>query len=166
MDKTKELLIYTNSYVPDLVPFIVIHDKPVERVNHFKYLGLTLDNKLTFEQHVTDVYKRSQQRLHILRKLQALSVTPHLLLLLYTSIIQPILLYCSSCYFNMLSITNRNKLIKVTHTASKIIRLPITDFSFLNNKALFLTTHVLDSQQRFGPPSPHLLFSAALRPQI
>lgn len=150
-----ELLIYTHSHILDLAP-IIIHDKTVERVNHFKYLGLTLDNKLTFEQHVTDIYKRSQQRLHILRKLHALSVTPHLLLLLYTSIIQSILLYCSPCYFNMLSITNRNKLIKVTRTASKIISLPITDLSLLNSKAV---TRMAWTVSRDSDHPLHIYFS-------
>ncbi|KAJ0055290.1 hypothetical protein NL108_014197 [Boleophthalmus pectinirostris] len=56
--------------------------------------------------------------------------------MLYTSITQPILLHCSSCYVNMLSIISTHKLTKVTHTASKMISLPITDFSHLNNKAV------------------------------
>ncbi|ROL46907.1 hypothetical protein DPX16_20559 [Anabarilius grahami] len=103
-----------------------------------------------------DIYKRSQQRLHILRKLHALSVTPHLLLLLYISIIQPILLYCSPCYFNMLSITNRNKLIKVTRTASKMISLPTTDLSLLNSKAV---TRMARTVSRDSDHPLHIYFS-------
>ena len=101
----------------------------MEQVSHFKYLGLTLDNKLTFDQHIT----------YVIRKLHALSVAPHLLSLLYSSIIQPILLYCSPCFYNMLSTSNRNKLTKIKHTTvetTKIIHHPTHNLTDLNLKAV------------------------------
>lgn len=93
--KTKEMVF--NPPTQSLNHIYIDHN-PIEQVNTFKYLGLTLDNNLTFAHHVTDIYKRSQQRLHVLRTLSSLHVAPHLLLLLYKSIIQSILLYCSSCF--------------------------------------------------------------------
>ena len=134
--KTKEMVIHTSHTPPSgLVP-TSIYNQTVEQVSHFKYLGLTIDNKLTFDQHITDVQKKSQQRLHVIRKLRALSVAPHLLSLLYTSILLPILLYCSPCFHNMLSTTNRNKLAKITHTASKIINHPTPNLTELNHRAV------------------------------
>lgn len=50
-------------------------------VECIKYLGLTLDNN----QHTTDIHKRCLQKLSAICKLNALSVVPHLLLLLYKS---------------------------------------------------------------------------------
>ena len=47
---------------------IVINGEPVEQVDSFKYLGVILDDKLSFAKHVTAVPKKSQQRLHVLRK--------------------------------------------------------------------------------------------------
>ena len=114
----------------------LIHGKTVEQVESFTYLGLTLDNKLRFDQHITSIHKRFQQRLHVIRKLRSLSVAPHLLLLLYKSIIQPVLLYCSACYFTILSMPNRNKLYSITRIASKIIGLPIPTLADMNNKAI------------------------------
>ncbi len=134
--KTKEMVIHTSRTPPSgLVP-TSIHNQTVEQVSHFKYLGLTIDNKLTFDQHIINIHKRSQQRLHVIRKLHALSVAPHLLSLLYTSIIQPILLYCSPGFSNMLSISNRNKLTKITHIASKIINHPTPILTELNLRAV------------------------------
>ena len=95
-----------------------------------------MDNKLTFDQHTTDIQKRSQQRLSAIRKLKGLYVAPHLLLLLYQSIIQPILLYCSTCFFTMLSVTNRAKLTRITNTAAKIIGLPTPNLTELNEKSI------------------------------
>lgn len=141
VSKTKEMVFHnSHSPPPGLVP-TSIHNEGVEQVNHFKYLGLIIDNKLTFEQHITNIHKRSQQRLYVIRKLRALSVAPHLLSLLYSSIIQPILLYCSPCFYNMLSTKNRNKLTKITHTASKIIHHPTSNLTDLNLKAVTRLAH-------------------------
>ena len=62
---------------------LLIHGKTVEQVDSFTYLGLTLDNRLRFDQHITSIHTRFQQRLHVICKLRSLSVAPHLLLLLH-----------------------------------------------------------------------------------
>ena len=56
---------------------IVINGEPVEQVDSFKYLGVILDEKLSFTEHVTAVQKKSQQRLHVLRKLRDFYVDSH-----------------------------------------------------------------------------------------
>ena len=133
MDKTKELVINTTQ--TGLNP-LLIHGKTVEQVDSFTYLGLTLDSRLRFDQHITSIHKRFQQRLYVIRRLRSLSVAPHLLLLLYKSIIQPVLLYCSTCFFTILSMPNRNKLYSITRIASKIIGLPTPTLADMNNKAI------------------------------
>lgn len=45
-------------------------------------------------------------------------------LLLYQSIIQHTLLYCSTCFHNMLSVENKTKLTCITNTTVNIIGLP------------------------------------------
>ena len=79
--------------------------------------------------NVTAVKKKSQQRLHVLRKLRAFYVDPLLLLRLYCSIIEPLLTYCSICYYPALSVKNRNRLLKVSHVSAKIIGLPTPKLS-------------------------------------
>lgn len=71
----------------------------------------------------------------VIRKLRSLSVTPHLLLLLYKSIMQPILLYCLPCFFNLLTLVTKTKLFSITHIASKIISLLTPQLSDMNEKA-------------------------------
>ena len=93
---------------------IVINGEPVEQVDSFKYLGVILDEKFSFTEHVTAVQKKSQQRLHVLRKLRAFYVDPLLLLRLYRSIIEPLLTYCTICYYPALSVKNRNRLLKIS----------------------------------------------------
>ncbi len=55
------------------------NNKTVEIVGHFKYLGLTIDNKLNFDHHKVDIQKKSNQRLSAICKLKGLYIAPHLL---------------------------------------------------------------------------------------
>ncbi|KAK2192565.1 hypothetical protein NP493_28g12015 [Ridgeia piscesae] len=143
---------------------IVINGEPVEQVDSFKYLGVILDENFSFTEHVTAVQKKSQQRLHVLRKLRAFYVDPLLLLRLYRSIIEPLLTYCSICYYPALSVKNRNRLLKISHVSAKIIGLPTPKLSEIIDHAILkkaravatesdhpLSTffHVLPSQRRY-----------------
>ena len=74
-----------------------------------------------------------KDRQSVIRKLYVVS---HHLLLLYQSISQPILLNCSICFWNMLSVKNRTKLTRITNMVAKIIGLPTPNLSELNNKAI------------------------------
>ena len=134
----------------------------MEQLDSFKYLGVILDENLSFTEHVTAMQKKSQQRLHGLRKLQTFYVDPLLLLRLYHSIIEPLLTYCSICYYPALSVKNRNR--KISHVSAKIIGLPTPKLSEIIDHAILkkaravatesdhlLSTffHVLPSQRRY-----------------
>ncbi len=98
--KTKELIFdtrhkFSTSHCP-----IFINGQSVI-VDSFRYLGIILDNKLSFDHHVTDIHRRCQQRLLVIRKLRFFLVKPYFLLLLYCSIIESSILYCVTCYFTM-----------------------------------------------------------------
>ncbi len=150
--KTKELIISP----PSPQHPISINNQAVEITDSFKYLGVTLDNQLTFDQHTSDIQKRSHQRLSAIRKLKGLYVAPHLLLLLYQSIIQSILMYCSTCFFNMLSVKNKAKLTRITTTAHKIIGLPTPNLTDLNNRATTLLAISIE-QDITHPLNTHLI---------
>ncbi|KAK2161792.1 hypothetical protein NP493_1559g00026 [Ridgeia piscesae] len=163
VSKTKEMYIDFRRNRTVISP-IVINGEPVEQVDSFKYLGVILDEKLSFTEHVTAVQKKSQQRLHVLRKLRAFYVDPLLLLRLYRSIIEPLLTYCTICYYPALSVKNRNRLLKISHVSAKIIGLPTPKLSEIIDHAILkkaravatesdhpLSTffHVLPSQRRY-----------------
>ena len=163
VSKTKEMCIDFRRN-RTVISHIVINGEPVEQVDSFKYLGVILNEKLSFTEHVTAVQKKSQQRLHVLRKLRAFYVDPLLLLRLYRSIIEPLLTYCSSCYYPVLSVKNCNRLLKISHVSAKIIGLPtpklseIIDHAILkkaravateSDHPLYTFFHVLPSQRRY-----------------
>ena len=158
--KTKEMCIDFRRNRTVISP-IVINGEPVEQVDSFKYLGVMLDEKLSFTEHVRAVQKKSQ---HVLRKLRAFYADPLLLLRLYRSIIEPLITYCSICYYPALSVKNCNRLLKISHVFVKIIGLPTPMLSEIIDHAVVkkgravatesdhpLSTffHVLRSQRRY-----------------
>lgn len=96
---------------------------------------------------------KCQQRLSAICRLRALSVAPHLLLPLYKCIVQPVLLLCSPCFFNMLSAPNKNRLTQVTRKAAKIIGLPAPNLSDLNSTATARRGHTI-ALDPSHPPNP------------
>ena len=133
---------------------IVISGEPVEQVDSFKYLGVVLDTKLTFTEHVTAVQRKSQQRLHVLRKLRAFSVDPKLFLCLYRdvsslashNVLQNLL------YHPALSVSNLTKLLNISHIAAKIIALPTPMLSHMIDHAILNKAYAVTTE------SDHLLF--------
>ena len=74
-----------------VISLIVIYGEHVEQVDSFKYIDVMVDETFSFSEHVTVMQKKSQQRLHFLRKLRAFYIDQLLLLSLYRSIIEPLL---------------------------------------------------------------------------
>ena len=124
-----------------VISHIVINGEPVEQVDSFKYLGVMLDEKFSFTEHVTAVQKN-----------------------LSSSIIEPLITYCSICYYTALSVKNRNSLLKITHVSAKITGLPtpmlseIIDHAILRKACAVATEsdhplstffHVLPSRRRY-----------------
>ncbi len=70
---------------------------PIEQVKCFKYLGMYLDEHLDFSDHIANVCKRVRQRTRILWKLRG-SISTELARALYTSLIDPLFLYCCQLY--------------------------------------------------------------------
>ena len=72
--KTKWML-FTNNKVPQS-PEIYIHNKKIEQVKNFKYLGLHLDDKLKHYTHVKTITNKLSMYLGITRKLSNLLTLP------------------------------------------------------------------------------------------
>jgi len=68
------------------------------KVQSFKYLGTETDTPLSYKQNVDTVYKKVQQRLHLLRKLRTFCVSKDILTMVYNSLIESII----CCYLNVI----------------------------------------------------------------
>ena len=152
VSKTKELIVDFRRGQNSIEPVMIGNDA-VEIVDTFKYLGVVLDSKLDFKAHVQAVQKKSQQRLHVLRRLRSFELDPKLIQNLYRSIIEPILTYCGPIVFPSLSISERNKLLNISRSAEKISGKKNPKISDIVHKA---TVH---KAQAISKTPEHPLFS-------
>ena len=99
----------------------VIHGEDVQRVESYKYLGTVFDSHLKFDINTESIVKRGQQRIHLMRKLNSFNVTERILSNFYCSFIESLLTFSSVCWFNSLSIKDKNSLNSIIKVCSKII---------------------------------------------
>ena len=152
--KTKELCLESKRATdPSLLRPVQISSENIEQVNSFKYLGLIIDENLTFTDHVNATVNKSNQRLHILRKLRSFNVSSHVLSMVYNSIIQSILTFSIVSWYGHIRVKDKAKLNRVVREASKIKGKPQKPLSeihknFVKKKAKKILkdrTHPLNS---------------------
>ncbi len=84
---------------------IIINNEPVRQVASYKYLGLIMDNRLSWEVHVDILCRRVQQKMYFLRMLRLFGVAQGVKLLFYHACIESILLYGIAAWFGNLKVT-------------------------------------------------------------
>ena len=72
---------------------VYVSEKEVEVVDDFVYLGTTIDNKISFKDNAKRIFKKANQRLHLLRKLRSFGVSKKILQTIYKSLVQSIFTY-------------------------------------------------------------------------
>ena len=67
VSKTQEIIFDAKCIVADHLP-VVIHGEEIAQIGQYKYLGVHLDNKLSWNVHVHSVCSKVHQRLYFLRR--------------------------------------------------------------------------------------------------
>ena len=88
-------IVFSHRIPRCMPPELKVHNDNIPYVEHFKYLGITLDNKLNFETHFQDLTQRCARRINILKCIACKNwgADRQTLFRLYTSLIRPILDY-------------------------------------------------------------------------
>ena len=87
-------MIFSNRQI-DYAPYSVnIGNFSLERVNSLKFLGLYLDEKLTFREHCTHVGNKISRSIGIMYRLREY-LSLNCLKMLYNSLVYPYLFYCN-----------------------------------------------------------------------
>ena len=83
-------------------PKLFMDHKEIEWVDNFKYLGVTLDTKLLYTNHVETISKRAMMTLAQCRRQigRNWGLKPHICKWVYTSLIRPIISYSSLTWIN------------------------------------------------------------------
>jgi hypothetical protein len=97
-DKCKELRISFNAESRPFHP-IVINGKELEVVTNIKLLGLTINNKLTWQPHIDEVVKKFSKRLYFLKQLKRANVPCKDLATFYTSCVRSVMDYAIPVFY-------------------------------------------------------------------
>ena len=119
VSKTQQMFFDAKFIVADHLP-VVIHSEEIAQIGQYKYLGVHLDNKLSWNVHVHCVCSKVHQRLYFLRRLRAFGVYEKILVLFYRSIIESILRYGIIVWFGNMSVQSKSQLSRLLRTAMKI----------------------------------------------
>ena len=68
VNKTKEMVIDFRRKDTEIMP-LKLNDKIVEQVFTYKYLGVTIDEKLHWSDHINNIKSKGNNRLYFVRKL-------------------------------------------------------------------------------------------------
>jgi len=134
-------------------PILTLDNHPLDVVRSTKLLGVTIDDKLSWTQHVRDIVRSASYRLHMLRRLKSLGVPLPELQNIYRLFILPKLTYASPAWSPSLTATQLLQLERVQKRAAKIILGPVYTSYDSALAALGLTslaTHYSTSLQQFG----------------
>ena len=118
--KTKEMIIdYRKKQ--QLVTAIIIKGVEVENIETYKYLGLTLDNKLNWHSNADILIKKLNIRMYSLRKLYTFGVNCKVLLMFYNTIIASVWRYCLVVWGGNMTRGDRDRLDKLIKEAGRVI---------------------------------------------
>ena len=117
-----------NSFDLDICDFSIKTEKCV------KLLGIELDNKLSFTQHVTNVCKKAARQVNALYRISK-NLNYDTKMKIYDSFIMSNFIYCSAAYNNF-NITNDRKIEKINKRA---LRLVCNDYTCTYNELLKMT---------------------------
>ena len=117
--KTKEMLLgpIRNKV---LVP-LLLNNSSIERVHSYKLLGLNINDKMKWNEHVSAICRKAATRLHFLKLLKRAQVSVDDMLHYYQAVIRPVTEYACVVWNSSLTKAQSNQLESIQHRALKII---------------------------------------------
>ena len=120
VSKTKEMVIDFRQTSPDPQP-VDSKGSSVARVDTYTYIGVVLNNKLSWGDHVDLIVRKLNSRMYCLRKLKSFLITPEILNLFYTSTIVIVWGYCLVCWGGNVSKSEKRRIDSIVRKAERVI---------------------------------------------
>ena len=136
--KTVWMLVHHDSEISATVRY---NDKVIERVTDFKYLGFTIDQRISWKLHISNVVTRVRRRLYYLWR-GKYSVSREGKLLLFNALIMPYLNYGIELWFAS-NKTLRGTLELIYRYCLRIILNDVGSIPTISNFDLYVTLDVL-----------------------
>ena len=102
-------------------PPVIIKGAAVKRVSSIEYLGVILNNSLTWDDHVDALIKKLNSRLYCLRKMSNFNVRPEILEMFYTATISGVWRYCLICWGGNVIKSEKDRIDGIRKKAERVI---------------------------------------------
>ena len=117
--KTKEMIIGPlNNNLPSALTASV---NSIERVHTYKLLGITLNDKLNWNNHINSICSKASSRLYFLKLLKRSRVSTSDQQYYYTAIVRPVLEYACQAWHSSLTKDQSTRIEKIQKRALRII---------------------------------------------
>ena len=98
-------------------------------VSSTKFLGLIIDDKLTFQEHIDSVTTKTNSRFHFQLQLKRLGVSSNKLAAFYSCMIRSVILYAIPAFYAFLTRAQIAKLESIQSKCTKVILPHISSYS-------------------------------------
>ena len=119
VSKTNYMIITNKKSKPGATFKIMIANQSIERVMVSKFLGILVDDKLTWKDHITQIATKISKSIGIMNRIKNI-LDNSTLKMLYTSLILPYLTYCNIVWGGA-RVTSLNKLFILQKRAVRIV---------------------------------------------
>jgi len=118
--KTKEMVVGFRRNKPLPSP-VCISGTDVDLVASYKYLGVTLDNKLDWSTNTEAIYKKGQSWLYFLRRLRSFHVCNKMLQMFYQSVVASTIFFAAVSWGAGIKAKDANRLNKLIKKAESVV---------------------------------------------
>ena len=132
---------------------IVISDECVERVSDYKYLGVTVNERLDWSVHAENVMSKVNQRMYFVRKLNSFGIDSVLVSLFYRAAVQSLFSFCIIVWGGNLARKESERFDRVARRVSRMTAINQESFDEIFEK---FTVRKIESILK---DSKHPLFS-------
>jgi len=117
--KIKKMVLEPLSRNPP--PRFIIGDLTVDRVSQFKLLGITVSDKLKWNDHVANICFKLNKHLHFLKQLKRAGMSTNDLMFFYQAVIRPVAEYACPVWHSGLTVDQSDRIESIQRRAMKII---------------------------------------------
>jgi hypothetical protein len=117
--KTKEMVIDFR-LIKDPIEPVIIKGEPVEIVRTYRYLGTTIDDKLSWTDNILERCELSRNKLYFLRRLRQFNVDQEIMSLFYRAVIQTSMSFNIVSYFGNAFKKDTDLLDRIVSDAARI----------------------------------------------
>ena len=100
---------------------MVIKGTVVDRISSYTYLGVVLNNKLTWGDHVDVLIKKLNSRLYCIRKMSKFNVSTEILEMFYNTVICGVWRYCLVCWGGNINLIEKDRIDYIIRKAERVI---------------------------------------------